>query len=178
MSDEIRVGRPQQPMQRQDMPMQGDMSGQKSGSKMPWVILGIVVVVLIVLGVLFRGSLFKGKGDALKSSDTAGKASGYEAVFLTNGQVYFGKLSDAYGEYVTLKDIYYLQVGPAQGSGAATSSPQNIQLVKLGQELHGPTDEMHISRAQILFYEDLKNEGNVVSAILKDKADKAATPAK
>jgi hypothetical protein len=80
-----------------------------------------------------------------------------------------------------LTDIYYLQVGPQQGSATAPNQPsttpqQQISLVKLGNELHGPVDEMHISRAQILFYEDLKTDGQVVTAILKDKA--SASPAK
>ena len=82
---------------------------------------------------------------------------------------------------IPLKDIYYLQVGPQQGSGAATaSSSQSITLVKLGQELHGPVDEMHINRSQILFYEDLKSDGQVVKAIVQDKASKTApvVPAK
>jgi hypothetical protein len=37
---------------------------------------------------------------------------------------------------------------------------------------------MHINKDQVLFYEDLKQDGSVVSAILKDKTDKAAAPAK
>jgi hypothetical protein len=50
-------------------------------------------------------------------------------------------------------------------------------LVKLGNELHGPVDEMHISKAQILFYEDLKTDGQVVKAIQAYKANPAGTPA-
>lgn len=174
MSDEIRINRQpnpggQQPVARQETAAQAETEAAGGPSKMPWVILAAIVLVLIVLGVTFRDKLFTGTGGE-KSAMNATKPSGYQAVFLTNGQVYFGKLSDVESSYVTLKDIYYLQVGPAQGSGSATNTPQNITLVKLGQELHGPVDEMHISRSQILFYEDLKAEGNVVSAIMKDKA--------
>jgi len=43
-------------------------------------------------------------------------------------------------------------------------------LVKLGKELHGPADDMEISRAQILFFENLKNDGEVAKAIQKFKA--------
>ena len=99
--------------------------------------------------------------------------SGYQAIFLTNGQVYFGKLTNPDSDYVTLTDIYYLQVGPQQGSATgsaaapSTTPAQQISLVKLGNELHGPVDEMHISRAQVLFYEDLKADGQVVKAILQ-----------
>lgn len=185
MSDEIRVNRSQQPMQRPDTQPQMEMTPPAS-SKMPWVILAVVVVVIIVLGLLFRDKLF-GNGGAGAGKTTAtdvSKPSGYQAVFLTNGQVYFGKISDVDSDYVGLTDIFYLQVGPQQGSATAAGQPaaaqpqQQISLVKLGNELHGPVDQMHISRSQILFYEDLKSDGQVVKAILSYKATPAATPAK
>lgn len=157
---------------------QGEMTPSQGGSKMPWLILGIIVLVLVILGVLFRGSLFKGSGTA-PAADVTAKSSGYQAVFLTNGQVYFGKISNPNSDYVTLDSIFYLQVGPAQGSGTnASASPQSISLVKLGNELHGPVDEMHISRSQILFYEDLKSDGQVVKAIEAYKANPSGAPAK
>lgn len=177
MSDEIRINR--QPQSNSRMEPQGQAMPQAAhqapGSfrRMPWVVLGLVIVVLAVVCVLFRQQLFNGKpaGGMMWSS----KAK-YQSVFLTNGQVYFGKISNMDNNFVTLTDIYYLQVGPQQGSGTSTTTAQQeIHLVKLGQELHGPTDEMHISRQQILFYEDLKDDGQVVTAILKDKA---AVPAK
>ena len=121
----------------------------------------------------------------MAATGTTQAPSGYQAIFLTNGQVYFGKLTNPDSDYVTLTDIYYLQVGPQQGSGTAavpttTNAQQQISLVKLGNELHGPVDQMHISRAQVLFYEDLKSDGQVVKAILQDKAAATApaTPAK
>lgn len=184
MSDEIRVSRPQQSYQPQagmrpePSMMQDQMPMQKS-SKAPWIILAVVVVVLVVLGVVFRGQLFKRSGQ----SQTAAK-SGYQAIFLSNGQVYFGKLTESDANYVKLIDIYYLQViqPPLQGNnqpgqtGQTAQQPQ-ISLVKLGNELHGPVDEMHISRAQILFYEDLKTDGQVVKAISQYKANPAGSPA-
>lgn len=174
MSDEIRINRTvQQPAAPQVPQDQGD-DGQPESSKTPWIVLGAVVVILVVVGVLFRDKLFGAKSGS-KTGATVAKAS-YQAVFLTNGQVYFGKISNTEENYVTLKDIYYLQVvqPPLQGSnqsatGAQPAPQPQISLVKLGNELHGPVDEMHISRAQMLFYEDLKDDGQVVKAILNDK---------
>ena len=187
MPDEIKVSRPQtQPQQQYSRPEPTmDRPEPKSRvSKLPWIILGVVVVVLIILGLVFRSQLF-GKpatgGQAAGGAATSSKPSDYVAVFLTNGQVYFGRLKNPDGDYVTLNDIYYLQVGPQQGSATAASdastTPQQISLVKLGNELHGPVDEMHISRAQVLFYEQLKSDGQVVKAILQDKAAAAAPAA-
>jgi hypothetical protein len=88
---------------------------------------------------------------------------------LSNGQVYFGKLADAGSELVTLQDIWYLQI--QQGSQAQTSAEalkdkeSQISLAKLGNELHGPDDSMSISKDQILFWENMKNDSKVVKAI-------------
>ncbi len=173
MSDEIKVASTPRTV------TSAEASTQKS-SKLPWIVLGVVVVVIIVLGVLFRGKLF---GD--KAAKTAGKPSGYQAVFLTNGQVYFGKMQGEEKDYITLKDIFYLQViqptlqGNQQEQQAQQQQAQpQISLVKLGNELHGPVDEMHISKSQVLFFEDLKGDGKVVEAINSYKANpQGNTPA-
>ena len=182
MSDEVKMNRPQVATMRPEGSMSGD-SG-RGGSKMPWIVLAVIVIVVVVLGVLFRDKLFK---SATKTASTTSNAS-YQAVFLANGQVYFGKLSDSTSDYATLKDIYYLQVVQPLLQGQQTAGqtapttgdaqPQ-ISLVKLGNELHGPVDEMHISRTQILFYEDLKDDGSVVKAIkaYKDNPSGSTTPA-
>jgi len=183
MSDEIRVNRPAQqaPAMRQDSMSQSEMAEPSKSSKAPWIILAVIVLVLVVLGVLFRNKL-PGNSSMTKGSSpvtTVAGSSGYQAVFLTNGQVYFGKLNDGDGDYPLLTDIYYLQVGPQQGSGtpAQPAPQQSISLVKLGNELHGPVDEMHINRSQILFYEDMKSDSSVVKAILAYKASPSGTPA-
>jgi len=54
--------------------------------------------------------------------------------------------------------------------GQEQANPQGeLSLVKLGNELHGPTDAMHINRDQILFIEDLKDDSNVFQAITNYK---------
>lgn len=141
----------------------------QSRNNLPWMILAVVVAAAVILGVVYRGQIF-GSDDSATTA-ISGKASGYQAVFLTNGQVYFGKLSSAHRDYVELSDIYYLQVTqpPLQGSAelgqAAAQQQARLQLVKLGNELHGPVDEMQLNREHILFFEDLKEEGKVVQAI-------------
>lgn len=185
MADEIRVSRPQQQMPRHDMQQPSMMENgmePKSSSKAPWVILGVVVVLLVIFGVLFRDKLFGAKGGMMAQAPASG-SSGYQAVFLTNGQVYFGKMSNVDGDYPMLTDIYYLQVvqpplqgqqTPGQAAPAAAAQPQ-ISLVKLGNELHGPVDEMHIAKSQILFYEDMKADSQVVTAIKAYKANPSGT---
>jgi hypothetical protein len=135
-------------------------------SKGPWILLAAVIIVLAVVGYIFRDKFF--------TNPVAVSNANFQAVFLTNGQVYFGKLTDNGGHYVTLKNIYYLQVTPVLQTGTEgqpgagqqqQQQQQQLSLVKLGNELHGPMDEMHINRDQILFIEDLKEDGRVVQAI-------------
>jgi hypothetical protein len=44
--------------------------------------------------------------------------------------------------------------------------------VKLGNEIHGPEQEMQISSSQVIFWENLKNDGKVVDAIKNQNTDK------
>jgi hypothetical protein len=134
----------------------------------------ILVVLLIVLSVLLIGGSVV-KAFQSVSADQGVKGKQYQAVFLTNGQVYFGKVSSVDGSYVTLKDIYYLQVQqqvqPKDSKSTDTAQPQ-VSLAKLGGELHGPEDIMYISREQVLFWENLKNDGKVATAIKEYQASK------
>ena len=120
------------------------------------------VIVLLVLG--FYGVKMLNHNEIMKGVNS----SEYQAVFLTNGQAYFGKITDISGNFLTIKNIYYLQAGQtAQPKDATSTSSTPLSLVKLGSEIHGPEDQMNIARSQILFYENLKNNSQVVQAIQK-----------
>ncbi len=124
-------------------------------------------ILLIVAVVILAGCYFFGAKISMLM-----KTEGYQAVFLTSGQVYFGKL-EASGQWLRLSDIYYLQTSqPLQetnNSGLASNPNENIQLVKLGNELHGPTDSMYIGKKEVLFWENIKDDSKVVDAINKYK---------
>src|SRR3989344_3278876 len=114
-------------------------------------VVGGVAVALVLAGLAWGVGWLPWSG-----TDT------YQAVFLANNQVYFGKLSNQNGKYPVLTDIYYLRV--TQPLQPSQPNP-NINLIKLGDELHGPSDRMEINRDQILFVEDLKPDSQVVRAI-------------
>jgi len=110
----------------------------------------------------------------MSQNSLSGFKKDYQAIFLTNGQVYFGQVSKQNKAEVVVSDIYYLQVTtPLQqtAEGQEQANPQGeLSLVKLGNELHGPTDSMFINRDQVLFIEDLKDDSNVVQAIVNYKS--------
>lgn len=142
---------------RKPMTMEHRNSNGKFRGRIMWV-AGLLVVVLLVVGAWFAWSKMGG--------DTGVKSGQYQAVFLTNGQVYFCKVSDVNSGYVKCNDIFYLQVQQSvQPDNKSKSDQSQVSLAKLGSELHGPEDTMYISRDQVLFWENLKNDGRVVQAI-------------
>lgn len=124
-------------------------------------LLGIIVLIIILAGL---GKLAVGYGflPGFDFPRTAGNK--WQAVFLTDNQVYFGHLKSYNRSYAVLTDAYYLQVAQnlqQQVSGA----PQQMNLIKLGTELHGPEDHMFIPKNQIFFWEDLRSDSQVMQAI-------------
>ncbi len=88
------------------------------------------------------------------------EAGKWQAVFLDNGQVYFGKLAVDGRGYVTLSQVYYLRA-----AGDLADANATINLIKLGGELHGPDDVLHIPQGKILYWENLKDGSAVVQRI-------------
>lgn len=114
------------------------------------------ILVVALLWYLVLGD----KNNESKYVDT----SKMQAVFLNGGQVYFGNISSLNDSYARLNNIYYLRVNQQVQPGQTTSS-NDVSLVKLGCELHGPIDEMLINRDQIVFWENLKTDGQVAKAV-------------
>lgn len=140
----------------------------------PILVSTIVILLLIILvsiGVLFYPKIFKQEKNI----------NIWQAVFLSNGQVYFGHVLDRNSKFVTLTNVYYLQM--KENSSASTqlntntentnientnttnTNKQDISLVKLGNELHGPEDKMILNRDHILFIEDLRANSPIVKTI-------------
>jgi hypothetical protein len=92
--------------------------------------------------------------------------SEYQAVFLANGQVFFGKITDAGAEYPLLKDVFYVQTA----TSPETKQPVSI-LVKRGNEWHGP-DLMYINSRQIVVIEPVAAGSRVAALIAEAKKQK------
>lgn len=141
-----------------------------------WLLGVVIVLVVVAVGVKTDGF-----GLRVKSGDVAGvtASNGYNAIFLSNGQVYFGQLDEVNDNWMKLSKIYYLQVEQQKDlqptSEDTTNSAQQpkLSLVKLGNELHGPTDEMTINTKHVIFYEQLKDDGKVAQSIKKYLEDQA-----
>lgn len=94
---------------------------------------------------------------------------GYQAVFLDNDQVYFGTITSVTKNELKLSDIYYLKSDEVSEGGNRKIDLNDVELIKLGGEIHGPSDEMAIARGHVLFIQSLKNDSKVVLSIRKYK---------
>ena len=119
-------------------------------------VAGLLVVIALVVGGVWA---FRHLG--LPSYIDTGK---YQAVFLQNGEFYFGKITSVNDSDVQLEKVFYVQKAtPKEGDATQT----NLELIKLGSEVHGPEDRMVINRKQVLYIENLKSESKVVDNINK-----------
>lgn len=135
---------------------------KKMSSK--WI-KAVVVALSIIVVILIAGAVYMlATKDSTSSQIQSDK---YQAVFLNSadGQVYFGKLTVLNKNYYKLTDIYYVRVEQVQPDKNNSQTKQNISLAKLGSEIHGPQDVMYVNRDQVLFWENLKTDGQVAKAI-------------
>jgi hypothetical protein len=98
----------------------------------------------------------------------------YQAVFLDNGQVFFGKVSDPGSSYLTLREVYYVQTLVEKDQ----KKTANV-LVKRGSEWHNP-DFMRINTKHVVVVEPVGPDSRVAQLIKEAKAapaPKAETPA-
>lgn len=161
--EEPQQPRQEPPVERAALPQHA--LKQKKTSKrfrLPLILIILLVVIAIIGGIVWSVANGKNNGTAIDTSR-------YQAIFFTNGQVYFGKLSTLNDRYLKLTDVYYLQTKTSTGSETnpqeTSSDKTDVQLIKLGEEIHGPEDEMVLSRDQVLFYENLKTDGKVAQSI-------------
>lgn len=132
------------------------ISVPKSAIRTTLLAIGAVIVLalLIFLGTAVVRSV---SGSSLPSS-VDGKA--YQAVFLSNGQIFFGKLTAGNDAYYELRHVYLLQ-----SSVTSRGRPAAQQLIKLTKEIHGPQDLMIIDRSQILYIENLDPRGQAAKLL-------------
>lgn len=121
------------------------------------VLIGAVLLVILALVSFTRNNVAREDGYV--------NTKEYQAVFLNNGQVYFGKVSALNSKYISMVDVFYLTQN-SSASTATTTANSDYTLVKLGcQQIHYPKDRMLINRDQVTFWENISDEGKVVKSI-------------
>lgn len=144
----------------------GSSPQRPSLSKLQKAVLAVILLVVLAVLATIAWSVFAARSVVAGNIDN----SKHQAVFLTTGQAYFGKLEIVNDNYLKLTQVFYVQPEksdqPADGEELeAPAANNNLQLVKLGDEVHGPEDSMVINRDQVLFFENLKSNSKVSQLI-------------
>ena len=129
-----------------------------------WIKMGYTALLFSGTGLVIALVLYLSLGGGVNESKYV-KKNQYQAVFLNNGQVYFGRITSMNDRFVRVGDIFYLKQDQTVQNQEQTQTDSNLILTKLGCERHGPNDEMLISRDQLIFWENLKNDGAIVKEI-------------
>lgn len=128
------------------------MASRKNAPIVTAIGLAVLAVVIGYAGVQFLEDYFR--YDRYNKQDFI-DLSTYQAVFLTNDQIYFGHLKNISSDYLILSDVHYVKIDDNGG-----------QLIKLGTvEPHGPQNRMVINKEQVMFWENLRFDSPVVKAI-------------
>lgn len=138
-----------------------DGQPKKSRKRLSLIIGSTVLVILIAVGGWFAVQRMTGAPGI--------DSSRYQAVFFTNGLVYYGKLTAVNAQYLKLTNVYYIQSqsndGKTQSDSQTSSDTGQSKLIKMGSEVYGPDDEITIARDQVLYYTNLKSDSKVVQLI-------------
>lgn len=130
----------------------------------------IVLILLVVALLVVRTQLFRAGISTLFAPGAAEviDRNAYQAVYLTNGSIYFGKLQQQGDSYFVLTDVFYL----------SSSEQSGTQIIKRGSEPQGPREPMLIPVQQVLLIENLRDDSEIVTAIRRFKSGQApaATP--
>jgi hypothetical protein len=126
------------------------------------VVLVVILAILVAVVLVVRTQAVH-SGITTLFAPSAGEVidhAAYQAVFLTNGSTYFGKLQPQGDDWFLLTDVFYL----------SSSDQTGTQLIKRGDEAQGPKEPMIISRTQVLFIENLRDDSDIVALIKKFKS--------
>ena len=111
----------------------------------------VLFAIVVIVAVVFYGRTLIGRPPAVAEQIDRGA---YQAVFLSTGQAFYGRLTVADAETYLLNDIYYL---------VTTDGAQ--RLIKRGAEVFGPRDPMVIPAQSVLFIENMRDDSEIVSGI-------------
>jgi hypothetical protein len=114
--------------------------------------LWIVIAVLVVAGAVWAIGHSRAPGGV--TFKTA-----YQAVLLTNGSVYYGKLEGLGGPFPVLRDVFYVQAAADANTKQTTSV-----LIRRGKEWHGPA-YMVLNANHILMVEPVTPGSRVATLI-------------
>ena len=118
----------------------------------------IIISVLVLLVVLIIAGIWIGMWftSQLQPVSPSG-ASPYTAVYMTTGDIYFGKYNRFPKPHMT--DVWFLQRTTDQ------SNQQKFGIVPFANAFWGPVDTVNFNENQILFWANLRNDSQIVKVL-------------
>ena len=89
----------------------------------------------------------------------------FQVVVLDTGEVFFGTVEKNSKRTIELTNVYYLPIDATDLFIPQINSSESFSVIKIGNELHGPEDSMYITKAHIVFIQNLKEDSRIVAAI-------------
>ena len=136
------------------MPVQTGEEQKTSQSGLPKTAIIAVLALIIVGGIAYW--FFEARRAVTMST-------AYQAVLLSNGSAYFGRLEGLGTPYPVLRDVFYVQ----SSQDPQTKQVSNI-LVKRGKEWHAP-DRMILNANMIVLVEPVNPTSRVAQLISQAK---------
>ncbi len=124
----------------------------RNGRTILWGLAAVTTVVLIIGAWVLINAPW--------GQQTIPKDS-YQAVYLTTGQMYFGKLQNTTGSFLTLSHPYTTQ----RSADGEQATQNETTLVKLTQQVYGPDDSIALRSEQVQFWQNLRSDSKVVQTI-------------
>jgi hypothetical protein len=123
----------------------------------------IFIILIFVLILVFVYVSFWQNGYIKNITQVIRFRNSYQAVFLSNGQVYFGKTTEFTNKYIVLNSPYYIQMSQTEIS---KDNPQpEMKLIAIKDEFHKPKDFMLIEKSSVIFIEELRDTSQIVDII-------------
>ncbi len=129
-------------------------SSKRKNNGLLTLIVGIIILIILVIALFL-----------IVLKPAMNQTSSWSAVFLTNGRTYFGKIEKENAKFITLDDVYYLQVQQAPPVTEGEEPQSQLSLMSVGDEIHGPESFMRINKDHVLFIEQLKADSSIVTSI-------------
>lgn len=122
--------------------------------------LGLALVSILAVGLLGLIAWY-----TLRPSAQPLNANQYQVVYLTGGQMFFGKLQNTDGDYLYMKSPYTAQSTTASADDKTKAAEPTTTLLRVKDQLYGPDDTVAVKSSQVVFWQNLRDDSKVTQAL-------------
>ncbi len=134
-------------------------TGKGRAVKVVLIILVFMVIVAFIGISLWQDGTFRNISQSIRFK------SSYQAIFLSNGQLYFGKITEITNEYIMMDSPHFLQLAQEPGEQVEPEVQPEMKLISIKDEFHKPKDFVMIEKSSVIFIEELRDVSQIADAI-------------